>query len=193
MSTDSTIPAVPQESPVAPVIARERIQVVDARNRPCGSAWRSQMRRMGFWHRATYIVVRNSRHELCVQRRTLTKEVFAGGIDLAAGGVVAAGEAVHQSARRELAEELGISREPLAHVLDFTYCEDGHHIFGSLFTVSFDGHLNLQPEEVADAWWMSIDEALALDEVTPDTRLAVSLLRDCEHASAGESVVCVSS
>lgn len=188
MLTHSTNSVVPQDRAVAPVIARERIQLVDARNRPCGSAWRSQMRRMHFWHRATYIVVCNSRGEICVQRRTLTKEVFAGGIDLAAGGVVAAGEAVHQSARRELAEELGISGEPLSHVLDFTYCEGGHHIFGSLFTVKFDGPLSLQPEEVADAWWMEMDEALALDEVTPDTRLAVSLLRDREYVGVGESV-----
>lgn len=182
MSIDSSIQAVTQDVAVAPVVARERIQVVDSRNRPCGSAWRTQMRRMGFWHRATYIVVRNSRNQLCVQRRTLTKEVFAGGIDLAAGGVVAAGEAVHQSARRELAEELGIRGEPLIHTLDFTYCEDGHHIFGSVFTVSFDGPLILQPEEVAEAWWMDVDKALALEAVTPDTRLAVRLLRDSEGA-----------
>lgn len=92
----------------APHVARERIQLVDARNRPCGSAWRAEMRRFHFWHRATYVVVRNGRGEICVQRRTLTKEVFPGGLDLAAGGVVGAGEAEHVAARRELAEELGI-------------------------------------------------------------------------------------
>ncbi|PMR67057.1 NUDIX hydrolase [Halomonas heilongjiangensis] len=160
----------------APFIADESIQLVDARNRPCGSAPRVQMRRLGFWHRATYIVVCNGRGEICVQRRTLTKEVFPGGLDLAAGGVVGAGEAVHVAARRELAEELGIRGVPLRPVLEFVHAEGGHHIFGSLFLVEYDGPLTLQAEEVADAFWLPPAEALALEAVTPDTRQALAAL-----------------
>ncbi|GEK72961.1 MULTISPECIES: NUDIX hydrolase [Halomonas] len=160
----------------APRIADESIQLVDAHNRPCGSASRATMRRYRYWHRATYIVVRNAAGELCVQRRTLTKEVFPGGLDLAAGGVVGAGESVHQAARRELAEELGIIGEPLRHVLEFVYDADGHHIFGSAYLVDYDGPLTLQAEEVADAFWCSPEEAMALDGVTPDTRQAVETL-----------------
>lgn len=160
----------------APRIADESIQLVDARNRPCGSASRATMRRYRYWHRATYIVVRNAAGELCVQRRTLTKEVFPGGLDLAAGGVVGAGEPVHLAARRELAEELGIVGRPLRHVLEFVYDADGHHIFGSAYLVDHDGPLRLQAEEVADAFWCPPAEALALDGVTPDTRQAVEAL-----------------
>jgi 8-oxo-dGTP pyrophosphatase MutT (NUDIX family) len=161
-----------------PHVARERIQLVDARNRPCGSAWRTAMRRFRFWHRATYIVVRNARGEICVQRRTLTKEVFPGGLDLAAGGVVGAGEAEHQAASRELAEELGIRGVALRPAGGFVHAEGGHHIFGSLFLVDHDGCLALQAEEVADAFWRSPAEALALPDVTPDTRQAVQVLLD---------------
>lgn len=164
------------EAAPTPVIADERIQVVDARNRPCGSAPRVAMRRFRFWHRATYIVVCNAAGELCVQRRTLTKEVFPGQLDLAAGGVVGAGEAVHVAARRELAEELGITGVPLRHVLEFVHARGGHHIFGSAFRVDHDGPLRLQAEEVAEAFWRAPGEALALDGVTPDTRQAVEML-----------------
>ncbi|GGX94065.1 NUDIX hydrolase [Litchfieldella qijiaojingensis] len=169
------------EFPVAsalpmPLIADERIQLVDASNRPCGSAPRVQMRRWRFWHRATYVVVRNCRHELCVQQRTLTKEVFPGGIDLAAGGVVGAGEAVHVAARRELAEELGIRGVPLRFCLDFRYDREGNHIFGSVFLVDYDGPLRLQAEEVADAMWLPLEEALAHPRATPDTRLALKYM-----------------
>ncbi|AXY41992.1 NUDIX domain-containing protein [Halomonas sp. JS92-SW72] len=159
-----------------PHVARERIQLVDARNRPCGSAWRAQMRRFRFWHRATYIVVRNARGEICVQRRTLTKEVFPGGLDLAAGGVVGAGEAEHLAARRELAEELGIRGVPLRPAGGFIHAEGGHHIFGSLFLVDHDGPLALQAEEVAEVFWRPPAEALALPGVTPDTRQALQVL-----------------
>ncbi|MFG6177935.1 NUDIX hydrolase [Halomonas sp. THAF12] len=160
----------------APRIADESIQLVDARNRPCGSAPRATMRRYRYWHRATYIVVRNTAGEICVQRRTLTKEVFPGGLDLAAGGVVGAGEAVHLAARRELAEELGIVGVPLRHVLEFVHAAGGHHIFGSAYLVDHDGPLRLQAEEVAEVSWHSPAEALALDGVTPDTRQAVEAL-----------------
>nr|WP_163502014.1 NUDIX domain-containing protein [Halomonas socia] len=161
----------------APLIADERIQLVDARNRPCGSAPRAMMRRFQFWHRATYVVVLNAVGELCVQRRTLTKEVFPGGLDLAAGGVVGAGESVHVAARRELAEELGIRGVALRDGLAFRYAADGHHIFGSVYRVQHDGPLALQAEEVAEAFWLPLEEALVLDGVTPDTRAAVEHLR----------------
>lgn len=159
-----------------PHIADEQIQLVDARNRPCGSAPRAAMRRFRFWHRATYVVVRNHLGELCVQRRTLTKEVFPGWLDLAAGGVVGAGEAVHVAARRELAEELGIQRVPLRYLGDFVHDAGGNHIFASLFLVDHDGPLTLQAEEVADAFWLPPAEALALEGITPDTRQAVDVL-----------------
>ncbi|MFC4976685.1 NUDIX domain-containing protein [Halomonas beimenensis] len=74
-----------------------------------------------------------------MQRRTLTKEVFPGGLDLAAGGVVGAGEAVHLAARRELAEELGIEGVPLRHVLEFVHAQGGNHIFGSAYLVDYEG------------------------------------------------------
>lgn len=156
-----------------PTIADERVQLVDAVNRPCGSASRTLMRRWRYWHRATYVAVRNAHGELCVQQRTLTKEVFPGGLDLAAGGVVAAGEAVHVAARRELAEELGISGVPLRYCLGFRYDRDGHHIYGSAYLVDYDGPLVLQPEEVAAVQWLSLNEAMAHPEATPDTLLAL--------------------
>ncbi|WP_136254015.1 NUDIX hydrolase [Onishia niordana] len=167
-ANDSTLPP--------PVIADEHIQLVDARNRPCGSAPRAMMRRFHFWHRATYIVVRNAKGDICVQRRTLTKEVFPGDDDLAAGGVVGAGEAVHQAARRELAEELGIRGQPLRSCGDFRYDKDGHHIYGSIYLVDYDGPLCLQPEEVASVRWMPLKEALALETATPDTHSALGML-----------------
>ena len=56
------------------VIADEQVQLVDPRNRPCGSASRVTMRQLNCWHRATYIVVRNGKDEICVQERTSIKE-----------------------------------------------------------------------------------------------------------------------
>ncbi|MHB0776749.1 NUDIX hydrolase [Halomonas sp. WWR20] len=154
-------------------LREEQIQLVDATNRPCGSAPRTLMRRYHFWHRATYVFVRNRHGELCVQERTLTKEVFPGYHDLATGGVVGAGEAAHVGARRELAEELGITGVTLYPCFDFRFAEGGNHIHGSVFRADYDGPLRLQPEEVASASWMTVDQALALETATPDSRVAL--------------------
>ena len=43
------------------------------------------------------------------------RDVFPGYYDIAAGGVVLAGETYEAGARRELAEEVGIRDVPLAH------------------------------------------------------------------------------
>lgn len=157
-------------------IKDERIQLVDAANRPRGSASRALMRRFHFWHRATYVFVRNRRGELCVQERSPTKEVFPGDYDLATGGVVGAGEPVHIAARRELAEELGIEGVRLTPCFEFRFAEDGNHIFGSVFLADYDGALRLQPEEVTAAHWLSVDEALALERATPDSRVALGMM-----------------
>ena len=171
---------------VSPVIKKERIQLVDAANRPCGSAERAMMRRFHFWHRATYVFVLNARQELCVQVRTMTKEVFPGHYDLATGGVVGAGEPVHVAAQRELAEELGIEGVRLQPCFGFRFAEQGNHIFGSAFLTRYDGPLSLQPEEVADALWLPVTEALALERATPDSRLALEMM--LERGLLGEEI-----
>ncbi|OBX37972.1 putative nudix hydrolase YfcD [Halomonas elongata] len=90
--------------------------------------------------------------------------------------MVGAGEAVHVAARRELAEELGIVGVPLRHVLEFVHARNGNHIFGSAYLVDYDGPLVLQAEEVAEAFWLPPEQALALEDVTPDTRQVVETL-----------------
>ncbi|WP_242495111.1 NUDIX hydrolase [Salinicola tamaricis] len=157
------------------VIADEQVQLVDPRNRPCGSTSRVTLRRLGCWHRATYIVVRNPAGELCVQTRTLIKETHPGWYDLAAGGVVGAGEATLPAARRELEEELGIRRVPLAALGEFRFVDGALRIYGSLYGVRYAGPLRLQPEEVAAVSWMTPSAALALEHATPDTRVALEL------------------
>lgn len=86
----------------------ELIAWVDEQDRPLGSLPRAELRERGLIGRGTFILLFNSAGELCVQRRTLSKAVYPGYWDLAAGGMVQAGEPYADSAARELEEELGI-------------------------------------------------------------------------------------
>lgn len=100
-------------------ISNEKVTIVDRHNRIVGSASRYEMRKKGLIHRAAYSLVFNSQKELFVHKRTPTKDIYPGYYDIAAGGVVLAHESYEESARRELAEELGIKKKKLESHFDF--------------------------------------------------------------------------
>jgi isopentenyldiphosphate isomerase len=151
--------------------ADELVIIVDKDNNEVGIFPRSQMRSGRLPHRATYILVFNSRGELFVQKRTQTKDVFPGYYDTAAGGVVIAGESYEQGAMRELEEELGIRDTPLTSLFDFYYEDEHIRLWGRAFSCKYDGELVLQEEEVESGEFMTVDQVLRLAETerfTPD-------------------------
>ena len=116
---------------------------------------------------------------ILVQRRTPSKDFCPGMLDACAGGVVTTGEAMEPSARRELAEELGIFDVPLQDFGTF-YAEGeasggGYRVWGGLFICHYRGPLQLQAEEVSEVHWMSLAEiAERAAEFTPDSLLAIA-------------------
>ena len=90
----------------------EWVDVVDEQDRVIGVAERARVRQENLRHRASYILVLDEAGRILVQRRTPSKDFCPGMLDACAGGVVTTGEAMALSARRELAEELGIAVDP---------------------------------------------------------------------------------
>ncbi len=138
----------------------ELIAWVDEQDNLLGALVRSDLRQRGLIGRCTFIFLFNSAGELCVHRRTLSKAIYPGFWDTAAGGMVAAGESYADSAARELAEELGVSGVELtAH--DHFYFQDGNsRLWCTSFSAVWDGPLHLQPEEVMEARFMPLDAVL---------------------------------
>ena len=98
----------------------EIVQIVDEDNTEIAAVARRIMREQHLIHRACYILVFNQAEDLFVQKRTMTKDVYPGYYDVAAGGVALAGESYEESAERELAEELGIEG------MELTFCFDNY-------------------------------------------------------------------
>lgn len=159
------------------VTREEIVTLVDDANRVAGSTERSEMRTRGLPHRATYILVFNGRGEVFVQQRTLTKDLYPGYLDPCTGGVVLAGENYEESAARELAEELGISGTLLTAHFDVEYRGEGNHVWGRVFSCTWDGPVTLQPEEVADGFWLAPEEVLAQAADEPFTPDSLEVLR----------------
>jgi 8-oxo-dGTP pyrophosphatase MutT (NUDIX family) len=147
----------------------EIVTIVDEQNRVVGATSRSVMRSRRLPHRATYILTFNSRGELYVHKRTLTKDVFPGHYDAVAGGVVLAGESYEDGAARELEEELGIRGVPLTRLFDFYYNDERSRLWGMAFCCEYDGEIVPQKEEIEFGFFLEINEVFRLAESEPFT------------------------
>ncbi len=149
----------------------EIVQIVDRDNHETKALPRRIMRDQGLIHRAAYILVFNDDEELFLQKRTATKDLYPSCWDVAAGGVVLAGESYEASAARELAEELGVSDVELIPLFDQYFEEDDNRVWGRIFSCIHNGPFQLQKEEVAYGCFMSVTDIFALsrkEDFTPD-------------------------
>ena len=156
--------------------AEEIVQIVDENNQEIGALARGLMREQRLIHRACYILVFNAAGELYVQKRTKTKDIYPGYWDVAAGGVVLAGESYEKSAERELAEELGVSGVNLQFLFDQYYEDDENRVWGRIFSCVHEGPFVLQVEEVEYGRFMDPELALEYSRVEPFTPDGVILL-----------------
>ena len=154
--------ADPTAADPVPSTADELVAVFDPAGHAIGAAPRGEVYARGLWHGSAGVLVRSTdRTRVYVHRRTDTKSVFPGVHDCLAGGVIDAGEKPAQTARRELAEELGISGVDLTPFGQTRW--EGRsgdalvrcHLFG--FEAFYDGPIRHQPSEVADGWWWTED------------------------------------
>lgn len=145
----------------------EQVAWVDREDRLLGSLPRAELRERGEIGRGTFILLFNSSGELCVHQRTMSKALYPGYWDVAAGGMVGVHETYAESAARELYEELGVSGVPLtAHERFYFDCPD-NHLWCAVFSAVWDGPLHVQPEEVQQACFMPVAQALRLSQTQP--------------------------
>ncbi|MEA3547047.1 MAG: NUDIX domain-containing protein [Thermodesulfobacteriota bacterium] len=137
--------------------SQEIITIVDRENNEIDQVTRAEMRAKNLIHRATYILVFNSRSELFVQKRTKSKDIYPGHYEIASGGVVLAGESYELSARRELAEELGVQCKELTHLFDHFHDDGKNRVWGRIFSCTHDGPMQLQKEEVESGEFMKLE------------------------------------
>jgi 8-oxo-dGTP pyrophosphatase MutT (NUDIX family) len=108
------------------------------------------------------VLVRDSARRIYVHRRSDTKDWAPGRWDVAAGGVIVAGEEPFASARRELEEELGIALDMLLELGNHLYEDDTTRCFEYAFEAVWDGPVRHQPEEVAEGRWVAATELAAM-------------------------------
>ncbi|KAA0694821.1 NUDIX hydrolase YfcD [Halopseudomonas laoshanensis] len=158
--------------------AREQVWHVDEHDQVLGIVPRSQIQEQRLITRCTYIFVYNSAGLLCMHQRTAHKRLYPGFWDLAAGGVVAAGESYQEGAERELEEELGIAGVPLTPHGRFFFQSSESKLWGGVYSCCWDGPIRMQPEEVMDLRWIDTTSSWRREHelYTPDSLQALLLV-----------------
>jgi isopentenyldiphosphate isomerase len=155
----------------------ELVEEVDPDGTPRRVVTRAVMRRDHLRHRCVYLPVIGSDGRLLIHRRAPDKDVWPDRWDVAAGGVVGAGEEWEVAAARELAEEVGLEGVPLEPIGEGRY-EDGQvAVVGRVYRVDSDGPFTFADGEVVEARFVTrseLTELLATSPFCPDS-LAVVL------------------
>ena len=138
----------------------ELIAWVDEADQLLGSLPRAELRRRGLIGRGSFVLLFNSAGELCVHQRTLSKAIYPGYWDVTAGGMVQSAESYAESAQRELQEELGIDGVELQAHGCFFFEQSDNRLWCGVFSAISDAPLQLQPEEVLQARFISVEQAL---------------------------------
>lgn len=137
-----------------------------------GGITRKEMRQKNLIHRATDILVINSKKQLLIQVRANTKEYCPGYYDLVFGGVVGDKEDIHESAVRELYEEIGIDVKTEKDRIKFfgkkyqkeiiSQSWDYFHYF--LIKEDEENKIFFNDGEVQSVYWKSKEEVIKLIE-----------------------------
>jgi isopentenyl-diphosphate delta-isomerase type 1 len=138
-------------------MSEEIFDVCNERDEVIGQNTRGEVHRLGLRHRAVHVLVFNSRGEVFLQKRSMTKDTFPGSWDSSASGHLDAGEDYDACAVREMREELGIVAErPLERLFKIRACDETGQEHVWVYRYQCDGPFCLHPEEIESGDWFSV-------------------------------------
>ncbi len=152
-------------------MADELLQEVDENDKPIGGVSRKDAKLYGNRYRIIRVIVEDEFGNILIQKRTPNKDTYPNCWDNSAAGHVDEGESYIETARREMAEEIGIADENLSlEKVDYFYSEattpNGLHLnrFTTVYKVVLPHETKFtpQPEEVSEIKWASVDHVRSL-------------------------------
>lgn len=142
--------------------AIEEVILVDPSDQVIGSMEKLEAHEKGLLHRAFSVFVFNSKGELLMQQRALSKYHSAGLWTNSCCSHPRPGELISDAAKRRMIEEMGMDLK-LEHKTSFIYkaeFDNGltEHELDHIFTGQSDLSPEINPEEVNAFAWKSLEE-----------------------------------
>jgi isopentenyldiphosphate isomerase len=137
-------------------MSEEIFDVVNDRDEIIGRNTRPEVHRLGLQHRAVHVLVFNSRGQIFLQKRSMTKDCFPGAWDSSAAGHLDCGEDYDVCALRELQEELGFTPAEAPRrlfKLPATPETGMEHVW--VYRCDAEGPFTLHPEEIERGEWFT--------------------------------------
>src|SRR2546426_11178507 len=141
------------------VMPEEIFDVVNEQDEVIGRQTRSEVHRLGLQHRAVHVLVFNSRGEVFLQKRSMTKDRQPGLWDSSASGHLECGEVYDACALREMREEIGLHlKGPPRRLFKLAASPetDQEHVW--IYYCEAEGPLQLHPEEIERGDWFTPEE-----------------------------------
>lgn len=140
-------------------MSEEIFDVVNERDEVVGQSPRSEVHRRRLLHRAVHVLVFNSRGEIFLQKRSMTKDSHPGAWDSSASGHVDSGEDYDPCAVREVSEEIGLKlNSPPERIMRIEPCADTDQEFLWVYRCESEGPFTLHPEEIECGGWFAPEE-----------------------------------
>lgn len=128
---------------------------------------RTEVHRLGKYHRAIHLYLFNSKNEILLQKRALTVESYPGFYSISVLGHVNAGESSAETVRREVEEELGLDVDRLRFDFLFSFFQEAtlsetyiDRQFSDVYITRADidpAFIKFDPAEVAEIKFVSFE------------------------------------
>jgi isopentenyl-diphosphate delta-isomerase type 1 len=140
-------------------MGEELLEIVNEKGEVIRTAKRSEIHGNNqLLHRVVHLLVFNSKGEILLQKRSMTKDVAPGKWDTSVGGHVGVGETLEEALRREMEEELGISVKDTTFLYSYIHTNPYESELVYTFKCTYNGPFKHNKEEIDDLRFWSISE-----------------------------------
>ena len=139
---------------------------VDKKDKIIGTRPRTDFYTGNYIHRASALILFNSKNEILIQKRVPTKKWHPNCYTYSVSGTVAENETYESCLKKETKEEIGIST-PVKFLFKAFHSEATDKLFYSVYVGKSDDEIKFEEKEITKIKWIQVEELKKDIETNP--------------------------